>query len=335
MSKSLAFALIVCTYKRSQALLRLLESVKHQTFYPNDIIIVDGSPDTLTKEVLELNSYNQLTYYQVEPALRGLTKQRNFGISKVSKDVEVVCFLDDDTILEPTYFEQLLSTYRLYPHALGVGGYITNEVSWKPHDGSKNKRFFYFGNWMRAEPFRFRVRCFFGLQPDTPPCHLPSFSHGRSVSFLPPDNSIYEVEHFMGGVASYRKEVFDCLLFSNYFEGYGLYEDAEFCFRLLKLGKLYVHTGARLEHHHEALGRPNMFKYGKMVLINGWYVWRVRHFKPSFKACIKWHATALLLTLLTFSGIFKSSKKKEQLQEGLGRFVGWWSLLFNKPKVDL
>jgi hypothetical protein len=35
------------------------------------------------------------------------------------------------------------------------------------------------------------------------------YSHGRSVGFLPPSGKIYEVELLMGGVSSYRKEVFE------------------------------------------------------------------------------------------------------------------------------
>jgi GT2 family glycosyltransferase len=188
---------------------------------------------------------------------------------------------------------------------------------------------------MRKEPLRFRVRRFFGLAPDTPPCFLPTFSHGRSVSFLPPSGKIYQVEQFMGGVSSYRKGVFEKLSFSTYFEGYGLYEDADFCLRLAKQGKLYVTTKAQLEHHHDVLGRPNTFKYGKMVLRNGWYIWRVKYSKPTLKARLKWHLTAILLMKLTFIGVLTSSKKKATFMEGFGRWIGWWSLWFNPPKIRL
>ncbi|MGJ5640618.1 glycosyltransferase family 2 protein [Formosa sp. S-31] len=327
------FSLIICTYQRPKALLTLLKSVKQQTLYPDEILVVDGSLDDHSKLVLEKDIFPNLKYYKVDDIDRGLTKQRNYGISKVNKNIDFICFLDDDIILEPTYFEKLLSTYIRYPEALGVGGYITNEVAWSISDGKQSKYWFYIEDWMRDEPKRFRVRRRFGLQPDTPPCYLPTFSHGRSVSFLPPSESIYEVEQFMGGVSSYRREVFDALTFSSYFEGYGLYEDADFCFRLARIGKLYVNTGARLEHHHEASGRPNQFTYGKMVLRNGWYIWRVRYPKPTLRAKLKWHLTAGLLTCLTFSGIF-GKRKINAFTEGLGRFMGWWSLMFNKPKIQ-
>ena len=137
----------------------------------------------------------------------------------------------------------------------------------------------------------------------------------------------------MGGVSSFRKRVFDFQQFSTYFEGYGLYEDADFTLRLSKKGKMYVNTKAQLAHYHDVSGRPNQFKYGKMVLRNGWYIWRVKYENPTFKARIKWHATAFLLTAIRATNIVTSSKKKEALTETLGRISGWCSLLFNKPKL--
>jgi hypothetical protein len=55
-----------------------------------------------------------------------------------------------------------------------------------------------------------------------------------------------------------------------------LYEDADFCFEGIKNGKLYLNTAAQLHHYHDVQGRPNQYQYGKMVVRNGWYVWRVK-----------------------------------------------------------
>lgn len=319
---------------RSKPLLNLLNSVAGQTLYPSEILVIDGSTDHETEQILKLHHFNNLVYHKVDDEHRGLTKQRNYGISRVDQNSEVICFLDDDIILDVDYFKQLLSTYGQYPKALGVGGYISNEVHWQKADGSTSSKRFYFDGWMRNEPLRFRVRKWFGLAPDTPPCYLPSFSHGRSVSFLPPSGKIYPVEQFMGGVSSYRTSVFDDFQFSSYFEGYGLYEDTDFCLRLAKKGELFVNTAATLEHHHDAQGRPNKYNYGKMVVRNGWYIWRVKYPKPNFKAQLKWHLTAILLLKLTFLGVFTQRDKLAAFNEGLGRFVGWLSLIIDRPKIE-
>src|SRR5690606_29931927 len=131
-----------------------------------------------------------------------------------------------------------------------------------------------------------------GLLSNQPPGVMPEFSNGLSISFLPPSGKIYPVEFFMGGVSSYRKKLFEKINFSKYFEGYGLYEDMDFCLRASEIGQLYVNTGAHLFHYHEAGGRPNQFQYGKMVLRNGWYVWRIKYPKPNSVAVMKWHSIA-------------------------------------------
>ncbi|WP_067150569.1 glycosyltransferase family 2 protein [Pseudotamlana agarivorans] len=328
------FTLIVCTYMRPGALLKLLQSVVTQTLYPNEILIIDGSTDTRTEKVLHENHFNNLKYFKVEEHQRGLTKQRNFGINQVDATSEVVSFLDDDVVLEKHYFEVLLSTYKTHPEALGVSGYVTNEVQWDISDNNNDTSNFYYDGAMRSEPSRFRIRRKFGLLPDMEPGFMPTFSHGRSVGFLPPSGKVYEADLLVGCVFSFRNEVFKVLKFSTYFEGYGLYEDADFSLRVAKQGKLFVNTAAQLEHFHDAAGRPNQYKYGKMVIRNGWYVWRVKYPNPKFKAVFKWHATSFLLTLVRFTNVINTNKKQEALTESLGRVVGWLSLLFNAPKIE-
>ena len=124
--------LIICTYQRPQAVLKLLASVNEQTAYPDQILIIDGSLDTATQDVLASESWKNLQYHLVGKTDRGLTRQRNFGIDLVDLSCDIVCFLDDDVILESTYFEVILQTFIEKPDALGVGGFITNEVSWTP-----------------------------------------------------------------------------------------------------------------------------------------------------------------------------------------------------------
>ena len=329
------FSLVICTYKRAEPLIRLLESVEKQYLYPSEVLIIDGSPDEGTKLLLEQRTFLKLHYFKVSPEQRGLTKQRNFGIEKVNAASDVVCFLDDDTVLEPDYFQALLNTYTNYPDALAVGGYISNEVQWKLTGTAykaKSNEFCYDG-WCRKDGSRFILRKKLGLDSDVPPGFAPEFLHGRSIGFLPPSGKIYETQQLMGGVSSFRKAVFNTLQFSTYFEGYGLYEDADFTLRVSNIGKLYVNTNARLAHYHDASGRPNKYEYGKMVVRNGYYVWRVKYPKPAIRAKLKWHAITTLLTVVRFTNVFdkSSTKRKEALTEAVGRTIGWYSLLFNSP----
>jgi GT2 family glycosyltransferase len=319
---------------RPEPLLKLLQSVQEQTLHPNEILIIDGSTNQETELVLKQNHFDNLHYFAVQPEHLGLTKQRNFGISKVNLSSEIVCFLDDDIVLEKKYFEQLLQTYQIYPEALGAGGYINNETKWSFVGDNYNVPIteFYFDGWKRKDGSRFVLRKKLGLDSDCPPGYSSLYSHGRSVGFLPPSGKIYETEMLMGGVSSFRKKVFDTIQFSTYFEGYGLYEDADFSLRVAKKGKLYLNTAAKLNHYHEASGRPNQYRYGKMVVRNGWYVWRIKNPKPKIQNRLKWHAITIVLLLIRFSNTFTTAQKKHAFTEAMGRTVGWWSLIFNRPK---
>lgn len=329
------FSLIICTYMRPKPLSDLLASVQLQTCYPDEILIIDGSTNNQTQDFIAANSFRNLHYFMVSATDRGLTRQRNFGISKTAQDIEVVCFLDDDTILEPQYFEEILKTYVLFPEALGVGGYIFNEDDWEfvGQDYQPAIDEYYYDGWKKKDGSRFVLRKKLGLDSNVQPGFLPEFSHGRSIGFLPPSGKTYPVEQLMGGVSSFKKSVFESFQFSTFFEGYGLYEDADFTLRLSKTGKLYLNTAARLGHYHDSSGRPNQFKYGKMVVRNGWYVWRVKHPKPSIKSKFKWHAITLLLAFIRFSNTFTTTKRQSSFTEFAGRMSAWLVLFFSKPKI--
>jgi len=335
--RKIPFSLIVCTYNRPDALLKLLESVNSQSLYPDQILIIDGSLKDATKEPLFDRNYFKLEYFKVDAIHRGLTKQRNFGIQKVAEASKIVCFLDDDIVLTPEYFKNLIATYTETPDALGVGGFIIDEVQWKKSHLGEIPTFseFSLDGFIRKDSSRFLLRKKLGLLGNSFPTFMPEEGHGRSVGFLPPSNKIYKVETFMGGVSSFRKTVFEQLKFSTYFEGYGLYEDTDFTLRCSKIGNLYVNTAAKLYHYHEEAGRPNQFKYGKMVVRNGWYVWRVRHENPGLKAKINWHLITWLLIFIRFANIFNTPNKKQSFSEAIGRTFGWISLIFNKPKVSI
>lgn len=325
------FSLIICTYKRPKPLLKLLNSVGSQRLYPDEILIIDGSPKDETEFLLKENHFRNLKYFKIPEESRGLTRQRNFGIRNTNENMEIICFLDDDTVLEPNYFEHLIGTYKTFPDAVGVGGYIINEIKWRKPTDSGEYDAYEIDGFSRNLGSRNLLRKRLGLLSDRPPGRMPDFSNGLSISFLPPSGKIYPVDFFMGGVSSYKIDLFKKVQFSDFFQGYGLYEDMDFCLRASELGALYVNTAAQLHHYHEEAGRPNKFQYGKMVLLNGWYVWRLKYSKPSLKARVKWHSTAFLLTLVRLGNTINTSRKKEAFTESLGRIVGWWSLLLRKP----
>ena len=326
-------SLVICTYMRPHALLQLLQSVQLQTVYPDEILIIDGSSNKETEAVIFENQFKDLYYFLMPENFRGLTKQRNFGLDKIDNASTVVAFLDDDTELMPNYFEELIKTFEDNQEISGVGGVAINENGWSLTEFNKKydpNRYFQFEGFVYKEGQRNVMRNYLGLQSNLGPGRMPDYSHGKTCGF-PLNGKTYEVDLLMGMSFAFRKKVFDSISFSTYFEGYGLYEDADFSLRVLQFGKNVVNTAAKLHHYHNPSGRPNQYQYGKMVVRNGWYVWRVKNPKPSFDAILKWHSITILLTLIRFSNTFTTNKRAAAFTEAMGRMIGWWSLMIDKP----
>jgi GT2 family glycosyltransferase len=326
---------------RPQPLLHLLQSVQGQTLYPDEILIVDGSTNRETEFALAERPFLNLSYLAVPPSERGLTRQRNYGIKHVGSsrdltinEIEVVCFLDDDTVLEQHYFEEIIKTFDENQEISGVGGVPINENSWSLAEPDKKynpNRYYQWEGYVYKEGQRNVVRNYLGLQSHLGPGRTPNYSHGKTCGF-PLNGKTYEVDVLTGMSFAFRKKVVDAIGFSAYFEGYGLYEDTDFSLRALQFGKNAINTKAQLSHYHHPSGRPNQYQYGKMVVRNGWYVWRVKNPIPESKDKFKWHSITILLTFIRFTNTFTTSKRKEAFTEALGRTVGWWSLFWNKPK---
>jgi GT2 family glycosyltransferase len=318
---------------RPEPLSRLLKSVMSQTQVPDEVLIIDGSINDATGSRFRESGNKIIQYYKVPAAHRGLTKQRNYGIDRVQDSIDIVAFLDDDTLLTIDYFENLEKAFKDLPDASGIGGTAINENRWqfKENKSYHKDHFYEFENHVVKESSRNVLRNKLKLASNELPGIMPAYSHGRTFSY-PITGENYPVDLIVGMSMAFRKEVTDSIKFSRYFEGYGLYEDADYSIRALEYGQNYLATSVRLKHHHDAAGRPNKYAYGKMVVRNGWYVWRVKHSNPSLKNKLKWYQITLLLTAIRFLNTFTTRERKEAFTEAIGRSVGIISLLFHKPK---
>ena len=90
-SDKLAF--VVATKDRPKKLERMLRSLDNQTRRPDQIVVVDGSQNSCQKITQEFPRL-AVSYDTFSPP--SATKQRNYGITRVRKDISLVGFLDDD-----------------------------------------------------------------------------------------------------------------------------------------------------------------------------------------------------------------------------------------------
>ncbi|MDA8595391.1 glycosyltransferase [Flavobacteriaceae bacterium] len=327
--------LVICTYNRDLAVKELLESISCQTDKPDFILIVDASTNFRTNDIVVSN--RDCLYIKVNEENRGLTKQRNIGIKEMNRlNVDLISFLDDDIILDKDYFKVIKSSFS-NEKIIGVGGYIMNEGSWEKVSSnvSGNYATFIKDGYSRSLGSRYILRRLLGLfDLDQPIGFVPLEGNGTSVGFFPPSGKVYPTELVMGGVSTFRTRIFDKIKFSTYFEGYGLYEDAEFSIRATRLGKLVINTNAQVNHYHAPSGRPNKYSYGKMVIRNGWFVWRTKNRNPKFIHRLKWNLTVIVLMNLRLVNVLTKPNKFSSFSEYVGRLVGYFSLLFNKPNIE-
>jgi GT2 family glycosyltransferase len=234
-----------------------LESVANQRRRPDEILIIDGSPDAETEELLRndahlLETAPRLLYYRVSEARRGLTRQRNFALSRVGYDL--VAFLDDDVVLEPSCLAEMEGAHRLLgDHVVGVGALIANDV--------REPSLLW---WVRR-----RLRIVGDLKPGT---------YARSGLSIPwfagRVEGLAEGDWLPGCAMMWKTAPARDVGFYEGFAGYAQGEDLDFSLRARRCGALVMASRARVQHLHEALGRPDHFRLGYMTIYNRYQIHR-------------------------------------------------------------
>ena len=98
--------IIIATMNRPQSLKDTFYYLERSTVLPNEIIVVDQSPDIgmqrSVQNLLKTSSFNTRYFYRTP----SLTAARNFGIRQATNDI--VVFMDDDVRVQPDTIEKIL-----------------------------------------------------------------------------------------------------------------------------------------------------------------------------------------------------------------------------------
>jgi len=245
-------AVVICTYKRADSLRRFLDSLREQTLLPDQLIIVDASPDDATEKMLR--NYGKLgslattmIYTRVTGSLRGLTRQRNLGARLVT--VDKLAYFDDDVVLFPDCLEKLVGVYQQYGESVaGVGAYVVNAG--------------------RSISLRWKIRRWLRIVPSLEPGRY--FRSGMSTpwSFLEPNEGGTYGDWLPGCAMMWRTSLVSELGFNERFVRYANGEDLEFSLRAKKLGKLLLAGSARLCHLHDSSGRLDQRELSRTTAVN-------------------------------------------------------------------
>jgi GT2 family glycosyltransferase len=109
-------SLVICTRDRPQDLQRCLASLRSLTLRPQQILVVDNSPQTEATRHLVLNEAGIEYVPEAQP---GLSRARNAGIAHSRG--EIVVFTDDDVVVHPDWLLDLLQGFE-DPHVMAVTG---------------------------------------------------------------------------------------------------------------------------------------------------------------------------------------------------------------------
>ena len=309
------FSVVVCTYKRAESFGRFLTSLIAQNVHPTRLVVVDATPDASTEEVLAARSdvesaARHVVYVRVTGELKGLTRQRKYGLSLI--DTGLVVFCDDDVVLRAGCLTKLVHTLTEDPRIAAAVPFVENETS--------------------PPPLRWRLLNLFGAVPSLQPGRY--YGSGISVPwrFQPPTDRTLEGDWLYGCVMAWRSATVRAIGFSTSFEGYGNGEDVDLTLRGRPYGKMVLVGSAHVFHHHESAGRPDALELGFMSLRNAWSIHR-RCLPGRRWYHTLWFAYATLLTaIMRIFNIFNPSRSRDARRFLRGQLRFLWSGLTGKAR---
>ena len=307
---------IICTYMRAESLNRFLDSLLLQTRLPDSLIIVDASADASTEQVVkhratdtDAQTIRQILYFRVSGPLKGLTRQRNYGLRWAQTDN--VIFFDDDIVLRPDCLEKMEQAYRSdAEHLVGIGALIENAAQG------------------RAEVLMWRIYLWSRMVTNLRPGRY--FRSGIVTLWgdLPHSEEVMQVDWLPGCVTLWNTAIARAVGYNEGFAGYGLGEDLDFSLRASRRGKLAIACGARVLHFHASGGRPNYFNMGYMEIYNRYQIHRRNLMDRTWRDVV-WFAYAWSLdTLLLTRHLLLRQRWRSTFAQVLGRGKAAFDLVF-------
>ncbi|WP_182252402.1 glycosyltransferase family 2 protein [Microbacterium esteraromaticum] len=113
---------VVATYRRPEHVRTCLEHLAAQTVAPARVVVVDASPDTLTRDVV--SDFPDVHYRRNDLGVGLLATSRAIGVQGADEDV--IAFIDDDAYAEPQWLAEILAAYD-DPAVGAVGGRADND----------------------------------------------------------------------------------------------------------------------------------------------------------------------------------------------------------------
>lgn len=260
MDRLTRISIVIPTRDRPGGLSNLLSACLGQTYPPFEVVIVDDSPSGSAKTVFEafslkLKSLASTPKY-VQGNSNGLTDSRNLGIGACRGDV--ILFLDDDTTLDQNALKTLAAFF----------GQNTSAIAVQPELIFSKDTPDSFPFLEKMENAVHKALMLSYKKENT----LVVRRSGMSVFPTRLTRPIFTQRLF--GCCSYRRGVFDKMLFDTNLKRWGFMEDLDFSFRLYKMQprSLYAVPGAKIFHQASSQARLPRRIAIRMTVIHWFYV---------------------------------------------------------------
>jgi glycosyltransferase involved in cell wall biosynthesis len=225
-------SVVIPTKNRHQDLQIALNSIFNQSLKPDEIILVDQSEQRLDDITInyysELLGENEKIKYLYDPSIKGLVHAKSVGVGIATGDL--ICFLEDDIVLEGEYFKELIDGFKECKKIVGCCGVVTNPPF-------TNLYYLFFHNLFHRGIFKDKRPSIFA-------------NYAKSHLSLIPSNTI------SGGLSAWKSEVFEKIKF-DVLNGFHMVEDIEFSTRVADSypNQLYINSKVRLAHNFSPSGR--------------------------------------------------------------------------------
>jgi len=232
--KNFTISVVIPTKNRPEDLKLAIISICNQSRLPDELIIVDQSKKNtslqLTKNIFMKYPEIKLIYIH-DPQIKGLVSAKKKSINVATGNI--ICFLEDDVILENEFIEYIELGFLRCPSMLGCCGIITNPVN-------QTKIYTYFYKF-------FHRGIFFDKRIDI---------YG---SFMGHKNDLIPSSMLSGGLSAWKSKVFKFVKFDDK-NNFHMFEDIDFSTRVNQFFKnsLYINPNARLAHYFSPIGRDRL-----------------------------------------------------------------------------
>jgi glycosyltransferase involved in cell wall biosynthesis len=212
----MTITICICTKNRPSQLKRCIRSILKSTILPDEIIIINEG-ETIDENFILGRFVSKIKIINYPAS--NLSKGRNHAISIATSDI--VCFTDDDCIIDSQWIQKCLETFKYYHSCMGVFGAI------KPYQPNKHNHEI--------------CSCTFKLCKQkviSKPCY-----HAAKIGF--------------GNNMAFRKEIFNKIGNFKTWLGVGSIgdsaEDAEFALRILIKKNIIIHNPDMVVFHNKWL----------------------------------------------------------------------------------